>query len=522
METTMSHGSKGTKLTRMFCAVLLAAASVIAAAGADPVAAAITCAGSAPSDFNGDGISDAAIGEFRFWTTGQGHVHIIYGTRAGLTADQSGTALDDQLLTDNKDIYTGFGAALVTADFNGDHCSDLAVGDPFALDAAGDYAGDVRIYWGSITGLSAGPTIIETQAPGGTQSRDAQFGSVLAAGDFNNDGAADLAVGSTAANPGAVFVFPGHVGSTSFSGAKTFTEGDGVIPGPSESGDLGAALATGDFNGDGRSDLAIGNPFENGLKGEVFVIRGSGTSAMLTSTGAQKWTRGTAGIIGTAVIGDQFGRSLATGSFKGNGRTDLVIGAPFKDVNSMDGAGVFDVIYSAGATGLSSTGTQHWTQSSAGLGNMAQPYSSFGSSFAAGDFNGNGRTDLAVGAWGTPVSGAGLSGEVTILPGSASGLTATGSSRWSQATAGITGTPEVDDDFGFSLGALRVTSSGRDDLLVGIPGESVTANDGEGAAEFIPGSAAGLTVTASEFWSADTVGIKGTACADCGFGAAVR
>lgn len=56
---------------------------------ASPVFAA-ACKGGTPSDFNGDGISDAAIAE-PDGPGGFGSVHIIFGTRSGLTADASGT-----------------------------------------------------------------------------------------------------------------------------------------------------------------------------------------------------------------------------------------------------------------------------------------------------------------------------------------------------------------------------------------------------------------------------------------------
>lgn len=54
---------------------------------------------------------------------------------------------------------------------------------------------------------------------------------------------------------------------------------------------FGGALAAGDFNGDGRSDLAIGAPSENNFTGAVFVVRGSASSTLLTPTGRQTWTQ---------------------------------------------------------------------------------------------------------------------------------------------------------------------------------------------------------------------------------------
>ena len=106
---------------------VLAGAGLAVSTGIAPAAAA-TCAGTAPSDFNGDGISDAAIGQPDPFNVHDGFVHIIYGRRSGLSADAHGSALDDQLLSAAGASFT-FGKALAAGDFNGDGCTDLAVGD---------------------------------------------------------------------------------------------------------------------------------------------------------------------------------------------------------------------------------------------------------------------------------------------------------------------------------------------------------------------------------------------------------
>ena len=122
---------------------------------------------------------------------------------------------------------------------------------------------------------------------------------------------------------------------------------------------------------------------------------------------------------------------------------------------------------------------------------------------------------------GAPVNSAAAAGNLTVIPGAVGGLTATGSSRWSQATAGTAEAPEANDNFGSSLAALRVTSTGHDDLLVGVAGESLSGKAHAWAAEFIPGSGAGLTATGSQLWSADSAGILGTTCQSCKFGLVV-
>lgn len=231
----MSHRSKLTRLTALATAGFLAAASLVALSC--PASAAV-CAGTAPLDFNGDGISDAAIGTFNVVEAGNRGVHIIYGTRQGLIADASGTALDDQRLTMTADSTTGFGAALATGDFNRDGCSDLAVGDPFALDA-GHSAGVVWLYYGSVAGLPATGLLLDRSLAGATNVADGDtFGETLAVGDFNGDGRSDLAVGAQNAAPGGeVYVFPGNSIVSPLLGAKRFAEGDGTVPGMAQAND---------------------------------------------------------------------------------------------------------------------------------------------------------------------------------------------------------------------------------------------------------------------------------------------
>jgi FG-GAP repeat len=513
----MPYRASTAKLVTLATVTLLAAASLVASTGATPAGAA-SCFTLAPSDFNGDGVSDAAIGAVGDPPFGEASVHVIYGTRSGLTADASGTAHDDQLRTFSEP-GNQFGWALATGDFNGDGCSDLAVGDPDASNAAGtEEVGAVLVFYGSPAGLQTSPQRLDESIFGSPQGGSFAdiFGRSLAVGDFNGDGISDLAVGALGVEPeGAVYVFPGGRLLPLFAGTKRFVEGDGTVP-AAGGGELGWSMAAGDFNGDGRSDLAIGAISRNSFAGGVFVLRGS-ASTLLTSTGRQTWTQDSPGIAGTAESDDDFGWSVATGSFKGNGRTDLAIGVPDDSVNGVPHAGAVNVIYSAGAAGLSSAGNQLWTQDSTGLGG-AEAQAEFGGSLAAGDFNANLRTDLAVGAVGATAGGKVGAGDVTILPGTTGGLTATGSSIWSQATAGIAGTAETGDNFGSGLGVLRVKSLIRDDLLVGVVGEGVNGVESAGAAHFIPGSASGLTATGSQLWTADSTGIKGTTCEGCFLG----
>jgi hypothetical protein len=268
----------------------------------------------------------------------------------------------------------------------------------------------------------------------------------------------------------------------------------------------------GDFDNDGRADVAIGDPGENDQAGAVMVVRGSGDASLLTATGAKVWTQDTAGILGSAESGDYFGYTLATGSFRAVGETDLAIGAPQETVGGSAGAGAVNVIYSAGPAGLAATGNQLWDQDSPGLGTAAQYRAFFGSTLAVGDFDGDGRSDLAVTATGATIGGVVGAGAVQILPGSTTGLTATGAKLWSQASPGVPGTPEGGEQFGMTLLALRVTSAARDDLMIGTPVEGVPGSgDHRGMVELFPGSVpGGLTTTGLQEFDELTPGLAST------------
>jgi hypothetical protein len=273
-----------------------------------------------------------------------------------------------------------------------------------------------------------------------------------------------------------------------------------------------------DFNGDGFADLAVGAPFENvGASddaGAVNVIYGS--SAGLTATGDQFWTQDATGTDPSEPF-DDFGSSVATGDFDGDGFTDLAIGAPFEDVGAIDNAGAVNVLYGS-PVGLADDGAQFWTQDSAGVVDVAEPFDNFGTSLAAGDFNGDGRSDLGIGEPFEDVGAIGDAGAVNVLYGSSAGLTATGDQFWTQASTGVAGTAEPDDEFGWSMAAANFGKSSQADLAVGVPFEDLGTAANAGVVNVLYGSSAGLTATGNQFWTQSSTGILDSAEGDDVFG----
>ena len=234
----------------------------------------------------------------------------------------------------------GFGLALAVGNFNGDAYDDLAVGAPG--DFGGSNTGSVTVLNGGAGGLMPfDGYLIHQDQPGIFDSAEAGdlFGHALATGDFDGNGFDDLAIGVPGEDGvGAVQVIFGSAFGLIFTENLIWRETN--IGGASAAGDrFGNTLAAGDFDGDGHADLAIGVPWKNlgpggaiGDTGVVFVIFGS--QFRFDLRGRSTSTQG--GLVGHDESGDLFGFGLETGDFDADGLDDLVIAAPFEDLATFD------------------------------------------------------------------------------------------------------------------------------------------------------------------------------------------
>jgi len=420
-------------------------------------------------------------------------------------------------------------AQSIGPDFDDDGFADLAIGVPFESVGTVQNAGAVNVIYGNVGGISSAGNHFWHQNRSGVldvaEAND-QFGSSMTWADFDGDGYDDLAIGSPNekigpdTGAGAVAILYGSpIGLTDVGDQFWHQDSAGITDGAERNDHFGAALATGDFNGDGYGDLVVGVPGETiGTKircGAVHVLYGSASG--LRATGSRFFHQDFGGMVGVAGTNDGFGTAFAHGDFDDDGYDDLAIGIPEKGSSE----GSVHVMYGS-AVGLLVFGNHVFSRAHLPSGSSV---GGLGYSLTAGDFDGDGDDDLAVGMPFARIMGI-RAGAVGVLFGVAGiGLRSVGSQIWHQDSPGVDGEPTPPPDnnpdsttdlFGATLAVGDFNADGFADLVVGEPYDTI----GEpcGSAHLLPGSIGGLTSVGSRYLHQDTPRMPGGNLEDDRFG----
>ncbi len=345
--------------------------------------------------------------------------------------------------------------------------ADLAVGISTNAQAGGTQTGAVAVFRGR-RGNSVDPMpLVRDQLlmrPVADQSSLDLFGSASVLQDFDADDFEDLVIGIAGGRrddlnerPGLAAYFKG--GPDGFTYLELITKGlrQGGLPGA-----FGQAIASGDFNGDGLPDLAIGSPGDPnaaGITGAVFVYFNTGA----TEPGAARFVPPT-GLelvpFGSLDL-DNVGWTLAVGDLDLDGDDELIVGVPGRTVNDVPDAGELSIYRSQGDQAM-----VPYQRINLALFDQDITPSRFGQAIEVADFNADGRPDIAVGApaVSTAPTGLAVTGKVYILQNTENGLVL-------DAVLDQTGMDDQNDEegFGYALAAGDMDGDGLPELGVGAP-----------------------------------------------------
>ena len=420
---------------------------------------------SAAGDVNGDGLSDLLIAASGANDSG-GRSYVVFGKTDSQAVALSALGSRGFIIDGNSGGWWGDYRVAGVGDVNGDGLDDLIIGS-----ASGSTdAGQSYVVFGKTDSSSVSLSTLTGSAGFVLAGTSGSAPRVSAAGDVNGDGLADLLVGfpDELNDAGRSYVVFGK----SDSAPVNFTNlgGIGFAINGETSGDRsgGQVSPAGDFNGDGLSDLLIAASGANNWAGKAYVVFGKTDSdpIHLASEGS-----GSLAILGQGGVATEDLTVAAAGDVNGDGLADVIIGAP-SDRTSSPGRSyvVFGRTDTSTPIHLSNLGIGGFAIESLVPGDMS------GWSVAtAGDLNGDGLSDLLVGAPGVGYTNEyrghtyvifGRTNSTTVqlsdIAAGSGGFVIAGQSNGDQSGSSVSAAGDVDGD-------------GLADLIVGAPDAGLEA-----------------------------------------------
>ncbi len=287
--------------------------------------------------------------------------------------------------------------------------------------------------------------------------------SLAAVGDMTGDGIQDTLVGapgwtgSAAYGPGYAFLIPGSTTNYWNTAAYTYIEGE-------SSGDSAgsAVMLAGDLDDDGIDDVFVGASLESSYRGSTYLVTGLISSDVSLATPDYEWT-------GSASY-DQSGSDITNaGDFNGDGFDDILIGSYRNNDGGSDAGQAYIELgpVTAGGSAALSTGADV-TITGASSGDY------FGTSITSADFNGDGLTDIAIGAQHASSAG---EGQVYVFLGNTSpsssmtttdaDSTITGSMASGEAGSAVFASDRADQNNDGTPEIADLDGDGLPDLVIG-------------------------------------------------------